>query len=220
VPRAAILDIDGTLVDTNYHHAVAWYRAFRRNGIVLPVWRIHRHIGMGGDQLVAALAGDRVEEEKGDAIRDAETELYMELIGEVAPTERAREMIEELKRRGHSVVLASSAKQAEVEHYLDLLEARELADAWTTSDDVEATKPQPDLVVAALGKAGGGDSSPATMIGDTPWDVKAAGRAEVETIAVLTGGFSESELRDAGAVAVYESVAELLERLDETSLAG
>jgi HAD superfamily hydrolase (TIGR01549 family) len=218
VPRVVILDIDGTLVDTNYHHAVAWYRAFRRNDVVLPVWRIHRHIGMGGDQLVGALAGDEVEERKGDSIRDAETELYMELIGEVQPTEGARELIEELKDRGHAVVLASSAKEKEVEHYLDLLNARELADAWTTSDDVEATKPQPDLVVTALDKAGRDDE--AVMIGDTPWDVKAAERAGVETIAVLTGGFSEAELRDAGAVAVYESVAGLLELLDDTSLAG
>jgi HAD superfamily hydrolase (TIGR01549 family) len=224
VSRVAILDIDGTLVDTNYHHAVAWYRAFRRNGIVLPVWRIHRHIGMGGDQLVAALAGDEVEEEKGDAIRDAETELYMELIEEVEPTEGARELIEELKRRGHAVILASSAKRDEVDHYLDLLDARELADAWTTSDDVEATKPEPDLVVAALDKAGEGEGSGGdgggVMVGDTPWDVKAASRAGVETIAVLTGGFSESELRDAGAVEVFESVAELDRGLDATPLGG
>jgi HAD superfamily hydrolase (TIGR01509 family) len=224
MPRVAILDIDGTLVDTNYHHAVAWYRVFRRNGIVLPVWRIHRHIGMGGDQLVAALAGDEVEEEKGDAIRDAETELYMELIEEVEPTEGARELIEELKRRGHAVILASSAKRDEVEHYLDLLDARELADAWTTSDDVEATKPEPDLVVAALDKAGQeveprGDGG-GVMVGDTPWDVKAASRAGVETIAVLTGGFSESELREAGAVEVFESVAELDRGLDATPLGG
>jgi HAD superfamily hydrolase (TIGR01509 family) len=219
VPRIAVLDIDGTLVDTNYHHAIAWYRAFRANGVVLPLWRIHRHIGMGGDQLVAALAGDEVEDERGDTIRDAEAERYMELIEEVEPTEDARRLIEELKRRGRTVVLASSAKQDEVEHYLDLLEARELADAWTTSDDVEATKPEPDLVVAALEKAGG-DGEEAVMIGDTPWDVKAAARAGVGTIAVLTGGFSEAELRDAGAVAVHESVAELLERLDETELAG
>jgi HAD superfamily hydrolase (TIGR01549 family) len=218
VPRIAILDIDGTLVDTNYHHAVAWYRAFRTAGVVLPLWRIHRHIGMGGDQLVAALAGDEVEDENGDSIRDAEANLYMELIDEVEPTEGARDLIEELKRRGHTVVLASSAKEDEVEHYLDLLDARELADGWTTSDDVEATKPEPDLVVAALDKAEGGGGG--VMIGDTPWDVKAAARADVGTIAVLTGGFSEAELRDAGAAAVYESVADLLERLDETELAG
>jgi beta-phosphoglucomutase-like phosphatase (HAD superfamily) len=152
VPRAAILDIDGTLVDTNYHHAIAWYRAFRRHGIVLPVWRIHRQIGMGGDQLVPALGGDEVEAAQGDEIRAAEKELYGELIGEVEPMEGARELIAELGNRGHTVVLASSAKQDEVDHYMDLLGARELADGWTTSADVEATKPEPDLVVAALEK--------------------------------------------------------------------
>jgi HAD superfamily hydrolase (TIGR01509 family) len=209
----AILDIDGTLVDTNYQHAIAWYRAFRGHGIVLPVWRIHRHIGMGGDQLVEALTDERTENEQGDAIRSAEKEQYMALIEEVEPFDRARDLIAELKERGHTVVLASSAKEDEVEHYLDLLDARELADSWTTSADVEATKPAPDLVQTALEKAGGDD---AVMIGDTPWDVKAAKGAGVETIAVLTGGFAEQELLDAGAAAVFESIGELCERLGET----
>ena len=189
----AILDIDGTLVDTNYHHAVAWYRAFRQHGIVLAVWRIHRHIGMGGDQLVGALAGDDVEEEKGDDIRTAEKALYFSLIEEVEPMDGARQLIVDLKESGQTIVLASSAKADEVEHYLVLLDARELADDWTTSADVKATKPQPDLVHAARDKAGGGA---AVMVGDTPWDVKAAAAAEVETIAVLTGGFAEAELRE------------------------
>jgi HAD superfamily hydrolase (TIGR01509 family) len=215
VPPAAILDVDGTLVDTNYHHAIAWYRAFCRHGIVLPLWRIHRHMGMGGDQVVAALAGDEVEETKGDDIRAAEEELYSALIEEVEPFEGARGLIEVLKERGHTVVLASSAKAEEIDRYLDLLDARELADGWTTSADVEATKPHPDLVVAAVEKAGG---SPAVMVGDTPWDCESAHRAGVDTIAVRTGGFSEDELRDAGAVAIFESIAELSKRLDETPL--
>jgi len=211
----AILDIDGTLVDTNYQHAVAWYRAFRQHDVILPVWRIHRHIGMGGDQLVGALAGDEVEEEKGDDIRSAEKALYLALIEEVEPMEGARQLIVDLKEAGHTVVLASSAKEDEVDHYLDLLDARDLADDWTTSPDVEATTPQPDLVQASREKAGGGD---AVMVGDTPWDVKAASGADVETIAVLTGGFAEAELRDAGACAVFESIEELRRRLAETPL--
>ena len=214
---AAILDVDGTLVDTNYQHAIAWYRAFRRHDIVLPVWRIHRHIGMGGDQLVAALTDERTENDHGDSIRDAEKGLYMELIGEVEPFEGARELIEDLRSREHAVVLASSAKKDEVEHYLDLLDARELVDGWTTSADVEKTKPNPDLVCAALEKA---EAEDAVMIGDTPWDVKAAKGAGVETITVLTGGFSEQELTDAGAIAVYESVAALRDDLDQTPLGG
>ena len=213
----AILDIDGTLVDTNYHHTIAWYRAFRHHGIVLPIWRIHRHIGMGGDQMVKALTDDRTESEQGDEIRSTEGSQYDELIGEVEPMAGSRELVEELKRRGHTVVLASSAKEQEVEHYLDVLDARELADSWTTSADVEATKPKPDLVHAALERAGG-RSDEATMVGDTPWDVKAAQGAGVETLTVLTGGFGAEELRAAGALDVFESVAELCSKLDQTPL--
>jgi HAD superfamily hydrolase (TIGR01549 family) len=208
---AALLDVDGTLVDTNYHHALAWYRALRRNGELVPVWRIHRHIGMGGDHLVKALCGDEVEEAKGEDIRDAEKAEYMELIDEVVPLEGARELIEDLKGRGLDVVLASSAKPDEVEHYLDLLDARELADGWTTAGDVDATKPEPDLVRSALEKAGAHD---AVMVGDSTWDCEAARRAGVATVAVLTGGFSEAELRDAGAVDVYGSIEELRNSLD------
>jgi HAD superfamily hydrolase (TIGR01509 family) len=216
MPPAAILDVDGTLVDTNYQHALAWYRAFRQNGVVLPVWRIHRHIGMGGDQLVEALAGEEVEREKGDDIRDAEKTLYLAMIEEVEPMDGARGLIEDLKERGHAVVLASSAKQNEVDHYLDLLDARELVDGWTTSADVEETKPAPDLVVAAVDKAGGGD---AVMVGDSTWDCAAAKRAGLQTVALLTGGFSEAELEEAGAAVVFESVSELREKLGETPLA-
>jgi HAD superfamily hydrolase (TIGR01549 family) len=204
--RAMILDIDGTLVDTNYHHALAWYRAFRQHGVVLPIWRIHRAIGMGGDQLVEELAGAEVEEEHGDEIRDAEGPLYMTMIEEIEPFEGAKDLLRKLRGRERTIVLASSAKEDEVDHYLDLLEAREVVDAWTTSADVEATKPEPDLVEAALGKA---ETRDALMIGDTVWDVKAAGRAGIETIAVLSGGYGEAELRDAGAREVFESIAEL-----------
>jgi HAD superfamily hydrolase (TIGR01549 family) len=209
MPKAVILDIDGTLVDTNYQHSLAWFRAFRQHDVILPVWRIHRAIGMGGDQLVAALAGDEVEQEKGDDIRDAEKPLYMSMIEEVEVFEGARELIPDLKESGHSVILASSAKEDEVEHYLDLLEARDVVDGWTTSADVEETKPEPDLVEAALEKAGTRD---AVMVGDTVWDVEAAKRAGIETIGVLTGGNSKAELLEAGAVEVYESIEELRER--------
>jgi HAD superfamily hydrolase (TIGR01509 family) len=214
-PTAAILDVDGTLVDTNYQHAIAWYRAFLQHDVVLPVWRIHRHIGMGGDQLVGALCGDEVEDRLGDAIREAEGELYMELIDEVRPFGGARGLIDTLRERGHAVVLASSAKSHEVDHYLELLDAREAVDGWTTSADVEKTKPHPDLVAAAVEKAGGGE---AVMIGDSTWDCEAAKRYGVTTIALLTGGFSEQELRAAGAVTVFESLEELLERIDDTPL--
>lgn len=213
----AILDVDGTLVDTNYHHSIAWFRAFCRHGVVLPLWRIHRHIGMGADQVVTALADERTERERGDDIRASESELYGELIGEVQPMEGARELIEELRHRGHVVVLASSAKNEEIDHYLDLLGGRDLANAWTTSDDVESTKPAPDLVHAALHRVGG-SADDAVMVGDTPWDVRAAGRAGVPTMTVLTGGFAIEELEQSGAERVFQSVAELRRRLEETPL--
>jgi HAD superfamily hydrolase (TIGR01549 family) len=213
--EVTIVDVDGTLVDTNYHHAIAWFRAFVRHDVVVPVWRIHRHIGMGGDQLVAAVAGKEVEERQGDDIREAESKLYKELIPEVRTMEGSRELLEDLRERGHFVVLASSAKDWEVDHYLELLDAKEIVDAWTTSADVERTKPHPDLVNAALEKADA--DGEATMIGDTVWDVEAAARAGVKTLAVLTGGFSEQELRDAGAREVYESVDELRRKLSSAS---
>jgi HAD superfamily hydrolase (TIGR01549 family) len=210
----AILDVDGTLVDTNYHHAVAWFRAFRRFFVTVPIWRIHRHIGMGGDQLVAAVAGDEVEERVGDGVREAEGDEYRRLIGEVMAMQGSRELIEDLKESGHVVVLASSAKEWEVEHYIELLDAAELVDAWTTSADVEQTKPEPDLIKAALEKVD--RDGEARLIGDTVWDVEAAKRAGVETLAVLTGGFSEAELRDAGAKDVFTSVDELRRYLART----
>jgi HAD superfamily hydrolase (TIGR01549 family) len=218
VPPAAILDIDGTLVDTNYHHSIAWYRAFRQHGIVLPIWKIHTHMGMGGDQLVGSLTSKEIDEEKGDDIRSAEKALYMALIEEVEPVREAREFVVDLKERGHTVVLASSAKEDEVEHYLDLLDVRQLADSWTTSADVEKTKPEPDLVKAAMEKAGSGDD--AVMVGDTPWDIRASAGAGIPCIAVITGGFSRAELEEAGAAGVFESVAELRSAFDETPLAG
>jgi HAD superfamily hydrolase (TIGR01549 family) len=182
---------------------------------VLPVWRLHRHVGMGGDKFVAAVAGADVEKRIGDQVRDRWEKLFDELIDEVAPLEGAHDLMVELKGRGHAVVLASSSIRKHLEHFLDLLDARDVLHAWTTKDDVRATKPDPDLVLAALEKAGTDD---AVMIGDTPWDIEAAGSAGVATICVITGGFSKHELIEAGAVAVYESVAELRRDLGNTPL--
>jgi HAD superfamily hydrolase (TIGR01549 family) len=170
---------------------------------------------MGGDQLVASLIGEEADEEHGDGLRDAEKQAYMQLIDEVAPLEGARELIVELEERGHTVILASSAKAEEADHYVDLLVVRDLVDGWTTSADVERTKPEPDLVVAALEKGGGGD---AVMVGDSTWDCQAAKNADIKSIGVLTGGFSREELLEAGASEVYESIVELRRDLDSTPL--
>jgi HAD superfamily hydrolase (TIGR01509 family) len=213
---AAILDVDGTLVDTNYQHAIAWYRAFRQHGVVLPIWRIHRSIGKGGDQLVRSLVGEAFDAEHGDDVRAAERALYLSLIVEVQPLEGARELIADLRESGHPVVLASSAKADEVDHYIDLLDARSLVDGWTTSSDVERTKPEPDLVAAAIEKAGGGK---AVMLGDSVWDCESAKRAGIPTVGVLMGGFSERELLDAGATGVFDSLVALREKLADTPFA-
>ncbi len=211
----AVVDVDGTLVDTNYQHALAWFRAFRRVDVTLPLWLIHRHIGMGGDQLVEAVAGAEVEQRYGDEVRDAWKAEFDPMLKEIVPLPGARELVAEVKRRGFRLVLASSGNPQHVEHFLDLLGARQLADAWTTSEDVETTKPAPDLIKVAVDKV---DGARAVAIGDTTWDAVAAGKLEVPSIAVRTGGFSAEELREAGAGWVYESLDALREDLDATPL--
>jgi phosphoglycolate phosphatase-like HAD superfamily hydrolase len=215
MPLAAIFDIDGTLVDTNYQHALAWYRAFRREGIIMPIWQIHRSIGIGSDRVVEMLAGEEVEAKLGEALRDAQGPLYKEMIDEVEPMKGAHELLLDLNRAGHPVILASSAEEEEAEHYIELLNAKEFVDGYTTSADVKASKPEPDIVKAAMAKAGGG---PAVMIGDSTWDCKAATRAKVPIIGVLTGGFSEQELSEAGATVVFDSVEHLRDHLSATTL--
>ena len=217
-PRIAVLDVDGTLVDSNYQHALAWHRAFRALGETYPIWRIHRLIGMGGDQLVAALGGDEVEERIGEQARERWVREVDPMMAETALLPGARELLVALKERGHRVVLASSGKPHHVERALDLLDAREIADDWTTSDDVEETKPAPDLLQVALKKLGEPVDAPSMVIGDSVYDVEAANNAGMPAIVVRSGGFGDDELRDAGALAIYDTPGDLAEALDETDL--
>lgn len=216
-PPAAILDVDGTLVDTNWQHVLAWSMALRRQGIVLPAAALHRHVGMGGDTYVPAVAGEDVERRMGDALRSAHDAFFsaLLLLETSAPLPGAHDLLAELRGRGHEVVLASSARRAEVEQHLTTLEAHELVDHVITADDADRSKPHPDLVRAALDALGRDD---AVMVGDTPWDVEAAARCGIPCIALRTGGFCAGDLRDAGAVEVLETPAELCERLDRTVL--
>jgi HAD superfamily hydrolase (TIGR01549 family) len=179
------------------------------------MWRVHRHIGMGGDQIVKAVAGEQVEREHGDSLRAASKEEFKPLREECVPLAGARELIVELKRRGLVVVLASSSGTDDLDHFLAALDVRDFVDGWTTSADVERTKPHPDVIEVALEKAGTHD---AVMVGDSRWDIEAAANAGLETVCVITGGWSELELRDHGAVAVYDSLRGLSEHLDETPL--
>jgi HAD superfamily hydrolase (TIGR01549 family) len=207
----AVFDVDGTLVDSNYQHVLAWHRAFRRYDVVRPLWEIHRHMGMGGDKLVPTVAGEDVDRSAGEEIRAAWKEAFDELIGEVAVVPGAQELLQAVRESGARLVLASSGKPDHVDHFLDLLGARDLADSWTSSEDVENTKPEPDLIAVAVEKAGGADS---VTFGDSTWDAEAAGRLGLPAVLVRTGGFGEDELRAAGAVEVFGSLPELQESLD------
>ena len=212
----AIFDVDGTLVDTNYHHALAWFRALRRYGITRPMWRIHRGIGMGGDQFVPAVAGREVEEAHGDDLRQAWAEEFDQLIGEIQPFEGAHELLVAVKERGFRLVLASSGRAEHVEAFLDLVDGRSLADAWTTSEDVEQSKPEPDIVAAALAKVEGASG---IMVGDSVYDAQAAAKLDVPTLGVRTGGFSVGELHEAGVLMVFDSLVAFRYALDGTPLA-
>ncbi len=209
---ALLLDVDGTLVDTAYLHAVAWQRALSAHGFHVPAYRIHRLIGMGGDQFVSALLGEPAERECGDELRAAWREQYEPLRDEVRPLPGAAELIETACAAGWRVVFASSAPAEHLEQYLALLGAGDLLASATTSDDVDATKPAPDLIEVALDLAG---TRAAVLLGDSTHDVRAARRAGIDTVCVLTGGYGAAELRDAGARAVYETPGEVIARLGE-----
>jgi phosphoglycolate phosphatase-like HAD superfamily hydrolase len=215
--RTVLLDVDGTLVDSNFHHAIAWQRAFRGIGIELPAWRLLREIGKGGDKYVAAVAGERVEEEHGDEARALHGDHFGELIDEVRPLPGARELIVALRERGVETVLASSGEADEVEHYVDLLDARELLHGWTSSGDVEQSKPAPDLLETALERA---SARPALLIGDAIWDGEAARNAGVGFAGLRSGGNCAADLREAGAIGVWDDAAALAADLDGAGIAG
>lgn len=210
-----VLDVDGTLVDTNYHHAVAWFRAFRRFDITVPTWRLHRSIGMGGDKLVAAVAGDHVERAHGDDIRTAWEAAFEPMLAEIRPLEGAHRLIAAALEQNFAVVLASSGKRHHVDHYVKLLDASGVTS--TSADDVEESKPAPDLIEVALRRVD--RAGRAVVIGDSVWDCEAARRAGLPSVSLRTGGFGEAELRDAGASAVYEELDELRADLTDLPLA-
>src|SRR6201996_313099 len=217
-PTVAVLDIDGTLVDSNYQHALAWYRALRSVGETYPVWRLHRLIGMGGDQVLTAVGGEDLERRVGDQAREQQGKEVDALLEEMAPLPGARDLLVAIKDRGHRLVLASSAQQRHVNVFLDKLDARGIVDAWTSSADVEASKPAPDLLQVALKKLGAPDAS-SVMIGASVWDVEAAKIAGMPAIVVRSGGFGDDELREAGSVAIYDTPGDLAEALGDTPLA-
>ena len=217
-PGAVLLDIDGTLVDSNYLHVHAWVRAFADVGHPADAWRVHRCIGMGSDLLVAELLGDDAAEELGDRVREQHTRHYAELAPLLRPFDGARELVRAIAGHGAATVLATSAAPEEVERLRAVLDLDDVVTGLTGDEDVEDAKPEPDLVEAALAVAGV-VAERAVMVGDAVWDVQAAARARVECVGLLSGGTSRAELRTAGAVAVYDDAADLLAHLDDSPLA-
>ena len=216
--RAVFFDIDGTLVDSNEFHVSAWERAFQES--LFPVDRaaIRRQIGKGADMLLPALAPELTESDR-KAIADRHGKIFQTgYLSQVQPFPHARDLIAALHARGLKVLLASSAKQTEVDHYVDLLDVRGLISGTTSGDDVERTKPAGDIFLSALSKVAPIVASEVVAIGDTPYDVAAARKAWIRTIAVKSGGFPESSLVDAGAVAIYDSVGDLFKRLTHSLL--
>jgi HAD superfamily hydrolase (TIGR01549 family) len=206
---AVLLDIDGTLVDSTYHHAVAWHRAFSRIADeVPPLWRLHRAIGMGGDRLVAAVADDRTEERYGDDLRDAWRSEYAELRAEVRPLPGAADLVHRLVGDGFTVALASSGDPQFSREAVDLLGIGSDVTALLTSEDVDSSKPDPDLIEQTLSRLG--DVEAAIFVGDTVYDVESAARAGIKCVALRSGGFGRAELEDAGALRVEELPSDLL----------
>jgi HAD superfamily hydrolase (TIGR01549 family) len=215
VTRAVLFDVDGTLVDSNYQHALSWFRAFRSVGLTVPIWRLHRSIGMGGDRLVPSVTNEEVERRDGDTIRAREAEEFERLLSEVRPLPGAVELVTWCKNNGFPVAIASSAQEQHLMQFLDLLEIRGVIDDWTSASDVETTKPAPDIFRVALSKIGMSD---AITVGDSIWDCIAARDAGLISIGLLSGGTSAAELRDAGAAAVYEDAAELFAHVQDSPL--
>lgn len=207
----AVLDVDGTLMDSTYHHTRAWQRAFHEVGVIVPAWRIHRAIGMGGDKLVPYVGGQTVERTLGDRIREIWSREADASLNEITALQAATDLLDALRQRGLNVVLASSGKREHIESALDVLEARGRISHVTTSDDVDDTKPDPDLLSTALEAVGG---TRGLLVGDTVWDARAAERAGMVMVGVLTGGIGREELITAGATHVYDDLPALLGDLD------
>lgn len=212
-PTAVLLDIDGTLVDSNFLHVHAWVQAFAEVGHPVDAWRVHRRIGMGSGRLIGELLGDDADR-LGDDAKERHTARYAELAGLLRPFDGARDLVRTLADRGVRVVLSTSATPEELEKLRATLDVDDLVQV-TGAEDVDEAKPEPDLVHAALDLAEV-PADRAVFVGDSVWDVEAAVRAGVPCVGVLSGGTSEAELRDAGAAAVVEDVSALLRDLDAT----
>ena len=218
--KAAIFDIDGTLVDSNDLHVEAWREAFRRYGKELGYDEVHAQIGKGGDQLLPVFLSREEMNRFGADLERFRSELFVrKYLPRAKPFPKVRELFERLRSDGLRIALASSSKEEEVEHHEKTLGIEDLLDGATSADDAEHSKPCPDIFEAALRRLKGVEPSEAIVVGDSPYDAEAAAKAGMRTIGVLTGGFSIERLRRAGVIAVYRDIAVLLERYDKSALA-
>lgn len=218
--KAVLFDIDGTLVDSNRLHAAAWQESFRHFGVEIPYDDIHAQIGKGGDNLIPALLPPDLVEARQQEIEDYRSELFQRCyLPRVVPFPGVRELFERLFGDGVKIVLASSAKRAELAYHMGLLGVERLVTGGTSKDDVKSSKPCPDIFEAAMGKVAPIGVEDAAVVGDSPWDVKAAARAGLRTVAVRSGGFSDEDLNDAGAAELYDGMEDLLRNYERSLLA-
>ncbi|WP_225956142.1 HAD family hydrolase [Amycolatopsis lexingtonensis] len=214
-----MFDVDGTLVDSNYLHVHAWHRAFAELGRAVDSWRVHRAIGKGAGKLLSTVLGEEDADRVGDRAKELHSRFYLETAELLRPFDRAPELIRTLAGRGVRVVLATSAGPDELEVLRKVLDVDDVVSAIVSGDDVDATKPDPEPVFAALERAGTAPEE-TVFVGDAVWDVHAATKAGVRTVSVRSGGVSAAELTEAGAVAVYDDAAALLDGLEESVLLG
>lgn len=218
--RAVLFDIDGTLVDSNDLHVIAWEEAFATIGARFDRQTIHDQIGKGTDMLVPALVPD-ADEALQEKLGDAHGAVFKgQFLSQVVPFPGAHDLLARVHAAGKAVVLASSASGEELQHYLGLLDAHELVEATTSADDVENTKPAPDIFATALRKVAPLSADEVMVVGDTPYDIEAAAKCGIAAIAVRSGKFSDETLLGAGAIALYDDVASLLADFDHSPLGG
>lgn len=216
--KAILFDIDGTLVDSNDMHVLAWQEAFAGIGETFDPQVVHDQIGKGTDMLVPALLPD-LDDAAREKLGDAHSAIFKaKFLNQAKPFSGAHDLLAHTRGQGQRVVLASSASTAELDHYLDLLAARDLVEATTSADDVARTKPAPDIFATALAKLSGVAADEAMVVGDTPYDIEAAGKCGISAVGLRSGKFSDDVLRGAGAVAIYDDVAALLADYDNSPL--
>jgi len=215
-PRAALFDVDGTLVDTNDLHAAAWLEAFRNFGLDKPLEEIRWQVGKGGDNLIPSLFPD-LDEARREELEDFRGDLFKrDYLPRATPFPGVRALFERIAADGIRIVLASSSHSEEVDFYLGLIACADLVHATTSKDDVDRSKPCPDIFDAALGKAAPVGADEAVVVGDTPWDAEAAARLDLRTIGFRSGGFPDDALAGAGACELYDGAADLLARYDRS----